>query len=145
MKKLALVVALFGLLVSCGAAELYTEDRAVDKTIMVPTGLRPVPKAIKEVFKEAGWKTVVAGKSLVTSGTSNGSYVNLSTKTKYPARYSVLADSRPYDYCIDFTQKIIYDISILDNVTGEEVAAFSGWGCGARIKKKIRATLDPFL
>ena len=38
-----------------------------------------------------------------------------------------------------------YDISIVDNVSGEEVAALSGAACEPEIAERLEETLEPFL
>ena len=139
-------IVVSGLLVGCSSSEseLYVQERATDKTIMVPSGLSATAKGIKNAFKKAGWKTFVSGGSAETSG-SGGTYTNLNTKIKYPARYSVWAKSRVYDLCINFDDAISYDISIVDNVSGEEVAALAGRECEGAIENKITETLKSFL
>ena len=135
----------FGLLAGCDSSEIYVSKSATDKTIMVPAGLSPVAKAIKETFRSAGWKTFVTGGSVQTSG-SGGAYVNINTKAKYPARYAAWTDSRQVDYCLfPPSPQIRYDISIVDNISGEEVAAFNGVACGSKLAKKLEETLEPFL
>jgi len=134
-----------GLLAGCSESELYTTERATDKTVMVPAGLSSTAKGIKNVFKQAGWKTFVSGGSTETTG-SGGKYINVNTRAKYPARYSVWANSRVYDLCIPrFNDAISYSISVVDNISGEEVAAFGGRACEHKLEKDLRETLSPFL
>jgi len=143
MKPIALLS--IAILASCGTeSELYVDGPAKNKSIMVPAGLSPTAKSLKNVFRSAGWQTYVTGGSYETTG-SGGNYVNVNTKAKYPARYSAWAEGRAFDLCLDFSKAISYDISILDNVTGQEVAAFSGSACERTIEKELKETLDPFL
>ena len=133
------------MLASCGTqAELYVDGPAKDKSIMVPAGLSPTAKSLKNVFRSAGWQTYVTGGSYETTGIG-GNYINVNTKAKYPARYSAWAEGRAFDLCWDFSKKIAYDISILDNVNGQEVAAFSGRACEQAIDEELKETLEPFL
>ena len=126
-------------------AQLYVPTPAVDKSVMVPSGLNSASKAIKTVFRNAGWKTYVTGAYVETSG-SNDDYVNLKTKVSYPGRYSVLVESEVDDVCLlTMTELIDYDIVIIDNVTGEEVAALEGRLCENELKKTLRETLRPIL
>ena len=144
-KIIAIFLVPLFVLASCGTeAQLYVDGPAEDKSIMVPAGLSPTAKSIKNVFRSAGWQTYVSGGSYETTG-SGGKYVNVDTKAKYPARYSAWADGRVYDLCLDFSKEIQYDISILDNVTGREVAAFNGRACERTIDKELKKTLEPFL
>ena len=64
----------------------------------------------------------------------------------YPGRYSVLVESEVDDICLlTMTELIDYDIVIIDNVTGEEVAALEGRLCENELKKTLRETLRPIL
>ena len=144
-KILVLGFVSVGLLSGCNSSEIYVSEAATDKTIMVPAGLSPVAKAIKKTFRSSGWKTFVTGGSVQTSG-SGGAYVNINTKAKYPARYAAWAESRVFDYCLFPPSPMLrYDISIVDNVSGEEVAAFSGAACEPEIAERLEETLEPFL
>lgn len=145
-KLLVLGLVAAGLLAGCGPTqeELYVAEPATDKTIMVPPGLSPTVKIVKKVFSEAGWKTFVTGASIETAG-SGGKYVNVNTKAKYPARYAAWVSGNQYDLCLTFKPAISYDISIVDNVTGEEVAAFNGRACSDDLEDKIKETLAPLL
>jgi hypothetical protein len=126
-------------------AQIYVATPAVDKSIMVPAGLNSASKAIKTVFRNAGWKTYITGAYVETSGSAD-EYVNLKTKVSYPGRYSVLVESEVDDICvITMTELIDYDIVIVDNVTGEEVAALEGRLCENDLKRTLRETLKPIL
>ena len=132
-------------LVGCSQdAEIYISEPAKDKSIMVPAGLSATAKIIKNVFREAGWQTFVSGASEQTNG-SFGPFVNINTKAKYPSRYTAKASGRVFDLCFDLSDAVAYDISIIDNVTGEEVAAFAGRGCETQIEKTLKEALKPFL
>ena len=125
--------------------QLYVSTPAIDKSVMVPAGLNPASKVIKTIFRNAGWKTYVTGAYVETSGT-NDEYVNLNTKVRYPGRYSVLVESEVDDICLlTMTELIDYDIVIVDNVTGEEVAALQGRLCENDLKRTLRETLRPIL
>ena len=144
-KVLAVGIVGLGLLAGCNNSEMYVSEPAADKTIMVPAGLSPVAKAVKKTFRSAGWKTFVTGGSIESNG-SAGSYVNINTKAKYPARYAAWTKARQVDYCLlPPSPYIRYDISIVDNVTGEEIAAFNGAACEPRIAERLEETLEPFL
>ena len=147
MKRILILgTIILGFLTGClgSNGEIYVQKPASDKSIMVPAGLSATSKAIKNVFKGAGWKTFVSNVSAETTGTG-GEFVNLNTKAKYPARYSVWSKSRVFDICITFDSAIKYDISIVDNVTGEEVAALTGRTCANRLEAELRKTLLPLL
>ena len=145
MLRTGLVSLVLLTLISCNTSEIYVEKSALDKSIMVPPGLSPTAKAIKSTFREAGWTTYVTGGSIQTTG-STGKFVNINTKAKYPARYSAWAEGRTYDYCLFPPEPALhYDISIVDNVTGEEVAAFTGSACASKIGDEMVETLAPFL
>ena len=146
-KTLIVSIVALSLLAGCmgSDAELYVQEPATDKTVMVPPALSATSKVIKNLFRNAGWKTFVTGLSIQKTG-SGGKYINVNTSVKYPARYSVWAESRVYDLCVPrLNEAIKYDISIVDNITGEEVAAFSGRVCDHKLEKEIGATLAPFL
>ena len=147
MFRITIFLLSFLVITACSNREVYISGPAVEKSIMVPAGLGGTAKAIKNVFRGAGWKTFVTGTSSQTTGTI-GENVNLNTGRKYPARYSAYADSNPFDFCIGLTgtgRAIHYNISIVDNVSGEEVAAFSGSECESNIEKNIREGLKDFL
>ena len=126
-------------------ARLYVEGPAEDKSILVPAGLSPGAKAIKDVFADAGWSIVVSGGAVQTVGTA-GEFVNLRTSVAYPARYTATLSERWVDLCWTLRHdKIAYAISISDNVTGQEIAAFSGRECETDIQAKLKDTLLVFL
>lgn len=131
-------------LVGCVQSELYLDEPAVERSIMVPPGLSGAAGSLKEVFREAGWATYVGAEGTQTTGTG-GQYVNLTSRATYPARYSALLNSNVVDYCLDFSRLIAFDLSIVDNVTGQEVAAFSGSACERSIKNRISEELEGFL
>ena len=56
-----------------------------------------------------------------------------------------LSDQSFLSLCFDLSDAVAYDISIIDNVTGEEVAAFAGRGCETQIEKTLKEALKPFL
>jgi hypothetical protein len=143
MRLLLLLVAVLGV-AACVQSEVYTTERAVERSIMVPPGLGGAAGGLKNVFRDAGWTTYVTGTSAQTTG-SAGQYVNLNTRTRYPARYSALLASDVVDLCLDFSRYIAFDISILDNVTGQEVAAFTGTACERSIERRLREELASFL
>ena len=138
------LVVLCLLLSACVQSEVYSTAPAEERSIMVPAGLSGAAGGLKEVFREAGWETYVAGSGTQTTG-SGGRYVNLQTRATYPARYSAFLSSNTVDFCIDFSRYIAFDISIVDNVSGQEVAAFSGSACEAGIKRRLRSDLESFL
>jgi len=127
-----------------GNSEVYIDGPAEDKSIMVPPGIRGVSGAVKRTFKSSGWVTYVTGGSVVSTG-SVGKYTNVTTGVKYPARYSAFTDQQQFDWCITGSPALHYDISIVDNKTGHEVAAFSGSNCESAIEKELRETLADFL
>ena len=132
-------------LAGCGSdAEIYVAQPAKDKSIVVPSGLSATAKSVKNVFRGAGWQTFVSWASEQTTG-SLGAFVNINTKVKYPARYTAKASGRTFDWCLDLSDHVVYDISIIDNVTGEEVAAFAGRACEKQIEKTLKETLKSFL
>ncbi len=127
-----------------GSNEVYFDGPAEDKSIMVPPGIRGISGAIKRTFKSSGWVTYVTGKSVVSTGTV-GKYTNVTTGAKYPARYSAFTAQQQFDWCIGGGPALHYDISIVDNKTGQEVAVFSGSNCEKAIEKELKATLAGFL
>ncbi|MDA7440160.1 hypothetical protein N8710_01250 [Planktomarina temperata] len=149
LKPWVIGIISLGALIGCmREQEVYVTGPAKVKSIMVPAGLSSPAKQIKSVFREANWQTFVAGRTAQTSGVG-GQHVNLNTRVKYPGRYSLFADWSKWDFCLSSSKSIYdYNITVVDNNSGEEVLALTGretCGPGQDLASHLKSTMAGFL
>lgn len=100
----------------------YSKLDKSDKSITVPAGGGP-NASIKTALKQNGWTLKIDSRSIKTGGSSN--VVNQATTVESDARYRMLT-AFVSDQCLICQCVRSYNISIVDNKTGEEVVAFDG-------------------
>lgn len=101
----------------------YSKLDKSEKTITVPAG-GGANAVLKTELKKNGWSLKIDSSSLKTEGTG-GSSVNQKTTVESDTRYRILT-SFTDDRCATCSCVRSYNISIVDNKSGEEVVAFDG-------------------
>jgi hypothetical protein len=128
-KKLALVA---GLLVLTGCAtknvQVYNQIDADDKTVTVPFGADGLKGKLKQALANDGWKMMVYKGPEVTKGTL-GADTNVQHYDTFNSRYQLLVSYSQYDWCLNFSPAIDYDISLVDTKSGAEVLTVNGRDC----------------
>lgn len=144
MKTKLILLLISTVLVSCSTynAELYNDLDLSEKRITVPPGGSAVIGAIKSALKEDGWKLSIYRGPKITEGTV-GEKTKLKEYNTFNSRYNLLISYTFYDHRFpDFTPIYFYDISFIDNTTGEEVMTMSGRDVIKGIVTKFRKLLD---
>lgn len=130
LQVLILAVALGG----CASTDVqrYGEIDAQQRTITVPPGGLGLTGKIKAGLVAQGWQMAVYEGPTVTEG-QVGASTNVKTSDTFNTRYRLLIDWEAFDICLNLQQAIRYDISIIDNKAGSEVATMSGRGCSSDV------------
>ncbi|MGA9851331.1 MAG: hypothetical protein WBR15_00125 [Gammaproteobacteria bacterium] len=131
MRKLyfvLLVLSLYG----CATSKLLIEH-SVDtsqKTITVPPGNSGLLGNIKEALIQDGWQLETDTGPVETQG-SMGATTALTSHQTFKSRYRLLINDHYYpvgQWC--FAEEYDFDISVVDNQSGQEAFALSGTSCG---------------
>lgn len=134
------IVALgFCLLINaCATHNVRQFDRidGTQKTITVPAGGGGLIGAIKDALRANGWKMAVDRGPRVTEG-QLGAETSLQQYDTFNTRYRLLIRSRQFDICLNLDAALVYDISLIDNLNGQELLTMSGRGCEADIAKRF--------
>jgi len=127
--KYTITLIIAFLVCSCASSniESYNKIDAENKTITVPPG-GGANAAIKKSLKDNGWSLKIDSTSLKTVGTNDKS-INQVTTIESDTRYRLLSSFVTGDFsCLTCRCVKSYNISIIDNKTGEEVAILDGEG-----------------
>lgn len=130
----ALASLVVSLAVSVSACQTNNVSRqgtfdAGERTMMVPPGSSLLLGPIKEGLTKAGWKLVVDRGPDVLVG-SVGENTNLESGNTFLTRYRLLIRQTQVGLCIPRGKpEVRYDLSVVDNRTGEEVLTESGDSC----------------
>jgi hypothetical protein len=127
MTKKYIAIILLSILVSSCATNTITPYSKLDKnekTITVPAG-GGANAVLKTELKKNGWSLKIDSSSLKTEGTG-GSSVNQKTTVESVTRYRMLTSFTEGRRCITCDCVRSYNISIVDNKSGEELVAFDG-------------------
>jgi hypothetical protein len=116
--------------------QVYGEIAPSEKTITVPPGSSLLVGEIKQRLQGLGWKLVVDRGPRRTVGTL-GEKTDLATADTFHTRYRLVIAQQQFDYCILGGAAISYDLSLIDNATGEEVITQSGKDCQGRAVDKF--------
>jgi len=145
MKRVVLTVCIpiIFLLSSCMSSnvQVYNQIDSSDKTITVPAGNSLLIGALKTKLKEMGWKLVIDRGPIRTVGTI-GKNTNIATGNTFNTRYRLVIQQFQFDYCLTGSAAINYDLSIIDNNSGEEVISQSGKDCQDRAVAKFISALN---
>lgn len=143
MKKIILLF-LCALLSGCAThnIESYNQLDLSEKRITVPPGGGGLVGAIKSALKKEGWSLAVYRGPRVTEG-SFGKDTRLEEYSTFNTRYTIFIAYDQYDVRFpDLEPMYRYDISFVDNDTGEEVMTMSGRDARPTIVKKFLEALN---
>jgi hypothetical protein len=113
-----------------------------EKTMTVPPGNALLIGAIKQRLQRPDWKFLVDAGPRRTIGTL-GEKTDLATGNTFLTRYRLIVQQRQVDICIlGGDPAINYDLSLIDNRTGEEIISQSGRDCRDHAADKFVAALD---
>ncbi len=146
MKKFFFSVILVFLLFGCAkhSSSYLKQIDNTTKTINASTSNKHLFKDIKSIFRNNGWKVMVLDDKQFETIGSIGLDTNLETKIKNLGKYRLVIEQRQIDLCLDFDPVIRYDISIVENETGEEVFLSEGQDCSKKIAEKLEVDLKDF-
>jgi hypothetical protein len=126
-----LIAALVTFLGGCQTNTISQQSQfdPTDRTMTVPPGSSLLLGPIKEGLVKAGWKLVVdRGPDLVTG--TVGENTNLASSNTFLTRYRLLIKQTQVALCFPRARpEVRYDLSVVDNRTGEEVLTESGDSC----------------
>ena len=148
MRKILGIVVLGFLLTSCATneAQLYFDIDKTDKTIGMPAANVDLAGDIKNIFRKNGWKVLIVETGSVQTKGKTGENTELETKSNSNARYILYLNQDHWDYCFpSFKNKMIrYDISIVDNKSGEQVFFANGNDCQKKINEILNTEFAAF-
>lgn len=104
--------------------QAYTKLDLNDKSITVPAGGK-LNGALKKALKDDGWRLKVDSNTIVTEGSNSKETYKEKTRVESDTRYRLLS-TYSGDFCFTCGCVSSYNISIIDNKTGEEIATFDG-------------------
>jgi hypothetical protein len=130
MKRLFLVLALLFLTACAGSTvQVYSKIDPSEKTMTVPVGNSLILGEIKQRLINSGWKLIVDSGPRRTIGTL-GEKTNLATGDTFLTRYRLIIRQSQFDTCLmTGVPAVSYDLSLVDNASGEEVMTQSGKDC----------------
>jgi hypothetical protein len=129
MRQLA-AIAITILLVGCQSSVNYAAIDPTQRTMTIPPGSTLLLSPIKQALIRAGWKLNVDPGPYVTRGTL-GDKTNLASGGTFLTRYRLVISQRQTDICVvpPLEPQIVYDLSVIDNQSGQEVMTQHGSGC----------------
>ncbi len=91
---------------------------------------------LKDILRGQGWTLVVDQGPDVIEGQTSGS-VKLKSYNTFNSRYRLLLRAVEFDTCLSFGPALRYNLSLIDNKTGQEVMVMGGSACQNQIKAKF--------
>ena len=126
-----LLFTVIAILAGCASSDVQLSEPIdqTDKTITLPPGSRLLLGPIKQSLKSSGWKIAVDRGPVRMVG-AVGAQTDLETGITFKTRYRLVLNQRQTDFCLaSGLPLVIYDLSLIDNRTGEEVMTASGRDC----------------
>ncbi|MGB9154003.1 MAG: hypothetical protein WCD70_13065, partial [Alphaproteobacteria bacterium] len=111
----------------CMSADLrqYGSFDPKDKTLTVPAGGGFISD-VKDVFKKDGWTLVIDRGPQIEEG-HVGQDIHIQKYGTFKTRYRLMLSYNQYDVCLGmFDPAYNYNLSMVDNKSGEEVIAMGG-------------------
>lgn len=147
--KYIIFFVLFSLVVSIGcvfhtAIRTNSQIDSSDKSVVVPFGGEELQFKLKDVLRDLGWKVFVLPKAIVVTEGTQGNNTELVSRDQPNSRYRLLISSETLDYCVlgGEGKEYKYEISFIDNNSGEEVFEMNGSDCESTIVDKFKKTLQ---
>jgi hypothetical protein len=126
-----LVLSLLVLIVSGCMRYDFQKYQSIDqtaKTITVEPGGSGLKGKLKQALISNGWSTAIDKGPSVIEGSAK-EQVRLEAYNTFKTRYRLYVNSHQFDWCILGGAAIRYDVSMVDNLNGNEVFTMSGRGC----------------
>jgi len=143
VRYLLFLICIF-ILIGCGTHNLRVYKPLIknERSITVPPGGHALTGAIKDLLKKNNWTLYVDSENIMHEGKADKT-VKITSKETFKSRYRLMASSHVYDTCslISDNPAISYDISIVDNISGDEVMNLSGRGCQSHVIEKLEEWL----
>ena len=118
----------------------YGKIDNTQKSITVPPGGGLVAE-LKDILNQHGWTLVVDRGPNVIEG-QNSESVKLKSYNTFNSRYRLLLSANRFDTCIGHMDGAYrYNMSMIDNKTGQEIMVMGGAACESRIKSKFESFL----
>lgn len=108
------------------------------KSISVPPGSKGLAGELKDYLRSTGWKLVVSTGDLIEKSEDAKTRITSEHKTKYV----LYVNSTREDSCAGGGSMYLYEFSVIDTETGDEVLLLDGRDCSRRILKKFEAALN---
>lgn len=142
MKKF-LICSLVLIMSGCANYEIqkYQKIDQTSKTITIEPGGSGLKGKLKQELSASGWTIAVDRGPNVTEGDAKDQ-VKLETYNTFKTRYRLYVKSNQYDWCIKGSAAIYYDVSMVDNSTGNEVFTMNGNGCEKDVVKQFSETIN---
>jgi len=144
MKYGSLPIVVLGLLLISGCMrhdiQMYESVDHSEKSVTVPAGSSGLKGELKQFLSTAGWSMAVYRGPEVFEG-DIGQDVRIEKSDTFNTRYRLFVTSRRYDWCLNFSPAVKYDISFVDNATGSEVFTINGRGCEPDVLKHFQDAL----
>lgn len=128
------------LLSACVSADMrqYGKVDLTQKTITVPPGGGLVAE-LKDILNKQGWKFVVDRGPDVIEG-RNSESVKLMSYNTFNTRYRLMLSATRFDTCLGHMDGAYnYNMSVIDNKTGQELMVMGGRACESQIKSKFES------
>lgn len=144
VRYLLFLICIF-ILIGCGTHNLRVYKPLIknERSITVPPGGHALTGAIKDLLKKNNWTLYVDSENIMHEGEADKT-VKITSKETFKTRYRLMVTSSVYDVCIpsiSYNPAISYDLSIVDNIEGDEVMSLSGRGCQSHVIDKVEEWL----
>lgn len=130
--KYILILAFFISGCATHYTERYEDIDIQNKTVTVLPGSRGLKGSLKKALSRNGWELVVYRGPSVTEG-KLGTDTRIEHYGTFKSKYRLIVSSRQYDLCFNFTPKLNYEISFINNHSGSEAFTIHGSGCESEI------------
>ena len=147
MNKFISIILFLFILTSCASYEsqLYSEIDNQNKTIGMPASNQLLAGDLKDLFRKNGWKILIIEKGDVTTEGTTGDNTQLNTNLDSSARYMLYLSQGWMDKCFNLKYDwISYDVTIVDNQSGEQVFYSEGNDCQTKIIDQLEIDLSAF-
>ena len=143
MRRITFLIAIscIVLISSCVSYDVlkYSDIDSSEKTISMPPGGDRLVGQIKQYLIKKQWKITVYSGPEVTEKSSENETLRYD---KFNTRYNCFINFTTVDFYLDGDYQYRYDITVVDNKTGQEVFTLSGLGKGKDIVAKFALLME---
>lgn len=127
-----------------GETQMYGTIDPTQKVMTVPPGDKGLVGAIKQRLARNGWKLYVDEGPVRAEEIANGNRKTTTAGVTYRSRYRLEVEQHfANDSCIGSGDPVVYyDLTLIDNSSGQEVLAQSGQSCTGLIADKFVQALS---